>query len=138
MNRESVIFRTTEIKSNLINKMKNLIEMICFHIKDGNYQKFKEIFERNAINVESKDDDNNTLLAIAVRSNNFDIVSYLLKHNAHVNTQNREHNSPLHYALAFKNFKIANLLIKNNADENLINKKGQTPWDICNNKDAIV
>jgi ankyrin repeat protein len=136
MNRESVACRTVEIKSNIINQMYDVPSMLCFYIKDCNYQKFKEIIDKHNSQVDSRDNNMNTLLNIAVQSDCLDIVQYLLNLNADVNLQNLELNTPLHYALGQKKFKIANLLIKHKADEELKNKKGLTPWQ-CYYMDTI-
>lgn len=138
MNRESVIFRTVEIKSNLIKEMEEPVSLLCFHIKDCNFPRFKEFFEKRNIPVDSRDKNMNSLVSLAVQSDCYEIVQYLLSLNAEVNTQNTDLNTPLHFALSHKNFKIANLLIKKKADEELKNKKGLTPWQCCYIDEPIV
>lgn len=89
MNKESMLFRTHEIKSNLLTtKCTNPVESLIFYIKDNNYQKFKEIAEKYKSNPESKDAEGNTLLNLAVQCHSFPITNYLLEIGAEVNTQN--------------------------------------------------
>jgi ankyrin repeat protein len=88
MNKESMLFRTHEIKSNLLTKLNDPVECLFFHIKDNNYQKFKEILEKYKISVDSMDSDGNTFLNLAVQCNSSNIAEYLLNLGAEVNTQN--------------------------------------------------
>jgi ankyrin repeat protein len=128
MNRENVIYRTHEIKSEIIKSCSNIFSVLTFHIQDKNLHKFKEAFEKLDIDIDSKDMDEDSLLIIAVKSNCYEIVEYLLNNQADVNIQDRNLDSPLHHALKNKYFTIANLLISKKADEFLSNSKNLTPW----------
>jgi hypothetical protein len=88
MNKESMLFRTHEIKSQILSKLNSPVDSLFFHIKDDNFQKFKEIMEKYKISPEKKDPDGNTFINLAVQCNSYDIVEYLLNINAEVNTQN--------------------------------------------------
>lgn len=88
MTKENTLYRTHEIKSNILHLLKSPPQLLCFHIKDGNFAKFKEIFEKNKVPVDTTDEDMNSLINLAVQSNSFDIVIYLLKAGADVNLQN--------------------------------------------------
>ena len=59
-----------------------------FYIKDGNFRKFKPLYDNNINLTEAKDQSENTLLNIAVQSNNMQIAKYLIENGAKVNTQN--------------------------------------------------
>jgi ankyrin repeat protein len=83
-----MLFRTYEIKSDLLAKLNDPVECLFFHIKDNNYQKFKEILEKYKIPIDCKDPDGNTLLNLAVQCNAVKIADYLLSAGAEVNTQN--------------------------------------------------
>lgn len=146
MNKESMIFRTHEIKARLLRKISNPIDSLFFYIKEDNFQKFKEIIEKYRIYTEAKDTEGNTFLNIAVQCNSLEITEYLLKRGAEVNTANvslilftRKHllNTPLHYALAHKNFNISDMLIKRDADEKVKNKLGLFPWQCITNSESI-
>ena len=135
MSKENTMSKTLEIKTSMLKSRESPLEQLFFHIKDGNFIRFKNIFDRNKFLIESIDEHKNTLLNIAVQCSNYEISKYLLINGAKVNTQNVYYflnqiylNSPLHYALSFKNYNIANLLISKKADEELKNSYGFTPW----------
>ncbi len=89
MNKESMLFRTHEIKSNILKKNESdPKQALFFYIKDDNFQKFKEIMEKKKFSTEERDDDGNTLLNLAVQCDSIDIVDYMINLAADVNTQN--------------------------------------------------
>ena len=128
MTKENTLFITHEIKTQMMMKLKSPLQLLWFHIKDGNFAKFKQEMEKHKVFVDSLDDEQNSLLSLAVQCNSYDIAELLLNQGANVNLQNSYLNSPLHYALSHQNFRIANLLINKKADEELINSRGLTPW----------
>jgi ankyrin repeat protein len=133
MKRENIINKTCELKNKYIKSVKNnIMSILSFYIKDKNFQKFKAVFESTNHHINLKDNNSESLLTLAVKSNCYDIIDYLIKNHADVNISDDEKNTPLHHALKNKNFKIANLLIVNKADEYLPNNKGQTPWMFMN------
>jgi hypothetical protein len=88
MNKEAMVFRTHEIKSYLLNNNTKPEDSLFFYIKDNNFHKFKEIFERYKLSPEIIDSKGNTLLSLAVQCNCYSIVDYLLNKGAMVNVQN--------------------------------------------------
>ncbi len=89
MNKESMLFRTHEIKSKILKQnAQDPIQNLFFYIKDDNFQKFKEIMEKKKIIIDEVDEDGNTLLNLAVQCNSLNIVNYLITNGANVNTQN--------------------------------------------------
>jgi ankyrin repeat protein len=88
MTKENTLFRTNEIKLKILKFIDSPTELLWFYIKDGNFQKFKETFEKNKIFCEMQDEDNNSLLNLAVQSNNYEIAEYLISVGADVNSQN--------------------------------------------------
>jgi hypothetical protein len=89
MTKENTLFRTHEIKSTMIKSHpKNPFITLCFYIKDANYQKFCEIFEKNKIGINSVDEDNNSLLNLAVQCNCYEIAQYVLNCGCDPNLQN--------------------------------------------------
>ena len=89
LTKENTLFKTLEIKSALLKSFKgNPSDIIRFYIKDGNFVKFKELFERNKTLLDCLDENWDTLLNIAVKCNHYEIASYLLDHGADVNLQN--------------------------------------------------
>jgi hypothetical protein len=137
-NKESILFQTHKIKSEIIKGYNDYTEIIFFYIKDNNFQSFKELYCKFKINPETKDEEGNSLLNLAVQCDSNEIIDFLLSSGALPNSQNKKLNTPLHYALTHQNFKIADLLIKNGADENIKNKEGLTPWQCINSKNSII
>ena len=137
-NKESILFQTHIIKSNILKKYSNYLESLFFYVKDNNFQSFKELFCKFKINPEIKDEDGNSLLNLAVQCDSNEIIEFLISSGALPNSQNKKLNTPLHYALTYQNFKLADLLIKNGADENIKNKDGLTPWQCLNSKKSII
>jgi ankyrin repeat protein len=82
------VYRTHEIKSNILKFIKDPREQLIYVIKDLNFRKFKEIFGRNKINKEARDSHGNSLLNLAVQSNSYDIALFLINQGADVNSQN--------------------------------------------------
>ncbi len=68
----------------------------------------------------------NSLLALVVYWQRFDIVARLLKLGAAVNKQNAVGITPLMYAVQWKDVPIINLLLKNGADVSIKDKEGNT------------
>jgi ankyrin repeat protein len=115
-----------------------LSETLFFHIKDRNYSQFKQLFEKYKMNPDTIDSNGNSFLSLAVQSNSFQIVNYLINSGASVNSQNKSNNTPLHYALSFHNYEIADMLIKSGANEKVQNKVGMTPWECLDASVSII
>ena len=128
VNKYQMISRVTDLKMKMIENLESS-ETLFFHIKDRNYPLFKSIFEKFKMNPDLSDRDGNSLLSLAVQSNSFQIVNYLINAGASVNSQNKSNNTPLHFALSFHNFEIADMLIKSGANEKIQNRSGMTPWE---------
>ena len=136
--KERIVYRTNEIKFGLLKGLNSYIDYLFFYIKDGNAEKFRDVFLKYKINPETKDKDGNTFLNLAVQCDCLKIVLFLINHGANVNTQNRKMNTPLHYALSYQNFMISDLLIKSGANEKIKNLKGVTPWQCLKNTLSIM
>ena len=61
------------------------------------------------------------------RSNNPQVISFLLQNNADVNKTNKDGETPLHRGCKIGNLDIVKLLINNGASINLINRFGWYP-----------
>ena len=138
MNRIDIISKSNELKQQIFNSLKSHCEEIIFYIKDRNYPCFVETFEKYKISPNSKNADGDSLLSIAVKSNCFQIVNYLLNAGATPNINNKNNNTPLHYALTFHNFEIADMLIQRGADEKAENIMGITPWQCLDSGHSIL
>ncbi len=136
-NKESMMYKTHKLKMQEFKKCKNINDLLFLFIKDGNFQTFKEKFNKFKINPENKDKKGNSYLNLAVQCGCKKIVDFLLSSGADVNTQNHKLNTPLHYALGYQNFVLADNLIKHGADETCKNAEGITPWQSINSKHTI-
>jgi ankyrin repeat protein len=89
MSKENTLFKTLEIKSDLLRGfLHDKFKKLCFYIKDNNFNKFQQVITKNAGLLEKIDSDDNTLLNLAVQCNNFKIAELLISQGAKVNTQN--------------------------------------------------
>ena len=100
-----------------------LQKLILYH----KHKNFKNFFLRHKdlIDIEKKDNKNNTLLNLSVQFKNYPICEFLINQGANINTQNNYLNTPLHYAYVNKYFDFIDLLLKNGADEHINNIYGQ-------------
>ena len=100
-------------------------------INEGESNKFKEYFSfvSEKIDINTKDEDGNTLLILCAKNGLINLASLLLENGADVNKQNNKGNTALHYAISLNHFILADLLAKHNAKEDVINKFGYTPWE---------
>lgn len=87
-NKESVMSQTLEIKSKILTKMNNFGDSLIFYIKDGNYQNFKDIFQKYKVDTEIKDSNGNTFLNIAVQCDCLRITKFLIDNGANIDAQN--------------------------------------------------
>ena len=137
MTQNNMVYKVNEYKNYIISSLK-AVERAIFYIKDRNFPFFKKIFEEKNLSPDIRDDNGNPLLILAVQSNSFQTVNYLLNKGANPNIQNLNLNTPLHYALTFHNFEIADMLIQTGANEKIKNKMGNTPWECLNSGASIV
>ena len=100
-------------------------------INEGESNKFKEYFSfvSEKLDINTKDEDGNTLLILCAKNGLINLASLLLENGADVNKQNNKGNTALHYAISLNHFILADLLAKHNAKEDVINKFGYTPWE---------
>ena len=100
-------------------------------INEGESNKFKEYFSfvSEKLDINTKDEDGNTLLILCAKNGLINLASLLLENGADANKQNNKGNTALHYAISLKHFALADLLAKHNAKEDVMNKFGYTPWE---------
>ena len=90
--------------------------------------------------VHYKDENEQTLLHVAVSVNDKDIVQYMLKTAISLNDQDKNQDTALHLAVENGNLEICQILLKeNDADISLKNKAGETPFLVAvrKNNEAI-
>ena len=137
-NRESMMYETHKIKSELIKGANTFIDILFLYIKDGNYQNFQDMFLKFNPGIEERDENQNSFLNIAVQCGCKEIILFLLEKGANTNSQNKKLNTPLHYALSFQNYDIADLLLKYGADESIKNSDGLTPWQCLKSTHTLI
>ena len=125
-------------KVDLINILANsstIFDALVKLITINDTKLFIELYQQKIkqININHIDQNGNTLLIYAVKSNAEDITKFLLDSGANTNIENVYHNTALHYAFSYKNYKVADLLTNYGAKENIINKFGMTPWECIDN-----
>jgi ankyrin repeat protein len=67
---------------------------------------------------------------IKVEGDAIDLVSFLLKNGAEVNSRDKNNETPIHLAVRRERFKLVRILLENGADANAENNKGETPLRI--------
>ncbi len=113
----------------LENSMKNTLLRSAI---ESNYDtKTVEILLKNVSDVNVRDSSYNTLLHVAVKTQNSEIVKLLLDHGAIVDVTNIIGNTPLHMAVSQKNSEIVNLLLEKGAAVNMPDSYGNTPLHIA-------
>lgn len=70
-------------------------------------------------NIETRDENGNTLLTLAVHAERYGIAKILLDARADVNAMGRHRRTPVDIAAEFRNSRILSLLLKRGGDPNL-------------------
>jgi hypothetical protein len=137
-NKETMMYETHKIKSNIIKKCDDMNDILFLYIKDRNYQNFANKFIKYKIDKDNRDDEGNTYLNLAIQCDCKEITNFLIKWGADPNIGNNKMNTPLHYALSYQNFELADILINAGADESIKNYDGLTPWQCVNIDHSIM
>ena len=116
--------------------LESLYFQLMKSILDGKTKFFINFFLKNRkqLDINQILIEGNTLLIIAVKEGNYQIVKFLCEHNADINIQNNEGNTALHFAIGKHFYSIADLLTKYGAIEDIQNIRGHTPWDCIERK----
>ena len=123
-----------------LNERNAFLETIYFQLMksifEGKTKYFINYFVKNKkiIDINQVLSEGNTLLILAVKEGNNQIVKFLCEYEADLNIQNNEGNTALHYALGKHFYSIADILTKYGAIEDILNSKGLTPWDCIERK----
>ena len=129
MSKESLVYRTQEIKLKMKKDLQNIEEILFFLIKENNFREFKDITDKYRVNTESRDKEGNTFLIFAVECGFIDFVKWLVQKGANIDAQNLKGNTSLHLAMIFQNYEIIDYLLRNGANERLLNDQNLTPWE---------
>lgn len=77
------------------------------------------------------------LLHLAIHSHKPEMVDFLLKHGAPVNSTDRSGGTSLHTAVAFRQLTVVEMLVTNGADLSLTNLGGRTPLEIAMTRASV-
>ena len=101
------------------------------HLNYHDKERFIRFLLSKNVDIEGKDDFNNTPLLNAADLGDLDTVKILIKHGADVDAINNDYDTPLHKAVNLKSQTMAKLLIDSNANLNIKDKFGNTPLNIA-------
>ncbi|MFP3016488.1 MAG: ankyrin repeat domain-containing protein [Wolbachia sp.] len=101
-------------------------------VQDGDLNKVESLANRGA-SLDTKDNNDWTLLHFAASSNKFDIVKFLLDKNANIKAKDVYGNTPLHVAAQYDSkLEIVEFLLDKNASGiNDVNNNGSTPLHVA-------
>ncbi|WP_419198621.1 ankyrin repeat domain-containing protein [Wolbachia endosymbiont of Rhagoletis cingulata] len=101
-------------------------------VQDGDLNKVEGLANRGA-SLDTKDNNDWTLLHFAASSNKFDIVKFLLDKNANIKAKDVYGNTPLHVAAQYDSkLEIVEFLLDKNASGiNDVNNNGSTPLHVA-------
>ena len=104
-------------------------------ISNGCIEKVRSTIDKFKAGVIFQTDKNGfSLLHLAVKANQIDIVLLLLERGAEINARCKRGTTPLHVAVDFNNVEIINILAKNGANIDAKSKSWQTPLLLAVNK----
>eukprot|EP01016_Furgasonia_blochmanni_P025956 TRINITY_DN27727_c0_g1_i1.p1 TRINITY_DN27727_c0_g1~~TRINITY_DN27727_c0_g1_i1.p1 ORF type:complete len:168 (-),score=34.95 TRINITY_DN27727_c0_g1_i1:466-930(-) len=130
MDKHSLLMRTNAEQM----KRKKLLrptEQIIAAIKENRASELKEFFNvYHPSYVNTSDPNGDSLLMIASKNGNIDIVTILLTKGADPNLLNHNNETALHFALGFGHFAVADTLINAGIAQNVRNNQGKTAWDV--------
>lgn len=92
---------------------------------EGDLDTIKGLIETQG--VECADRTGTTLLMIASRTGQLEVVQFLIENDADINAQTKAGWTALHYAAGWKVSECVDLLLKCGADKTLMNSLAETP-----------
>jgi ankyrin repeat protein len=123
-----------QLIKNLENESNDLLKDILFSAVVNNNIEIIEILIKYNININVRDDLNNTPLIKASQLNNIEVVKLLIKNSpilTIVNAANYNKSTALHYAAFFKYFDIVKVLLEAGANYTLKDSRDESPIDIA-------
>lgn len=91
-----------------------------------NYEILK-LFVENGVNVNTRNDKNQSLLWLAVNNNKYDAAKLLIKNGAKIYNDNNNDKDLLNIAAYISDLNMVKLLVENGADLNFINEYDHNP-----------
>lgn len=97
---------------------------ICDAVQTGNLAKVKELFLADKSCINTKTDQGQTPLHLAVQTENQSISEFLIGQGAAIDAQDNQGNTPLHTAISLKQIESAKFLLSSGADVKIKNAEG--------------
>lgn len=94
--------------------------------KTGSVEDLQEICKLGSIDVNERDEDNNTPIIIAIKRNYPDMIIALASNGADVSVENIKDETPLIASLKYSTVEMAGLLVEFGAKINQLTKRGNT------------
>jgi len=96
--------------------------------KKSKNQTVKWLIENYHVDINVQTDNmKNTILHLAVKRGNTDLIKYILTTKININQSNRSDETALYYSLVYSQTKITHLLITHGANINQPDNRGRTP-----------
>ena len=113
-----------ELKS--IRQFGNALALVA--AKNGNVDEVSRLFTQG-VDVNSKDEEQLTLLHHATINGDVDMVKFLLNHRAKINSKDQNGLTPLHYIAKYNHTQLATILLARGADVEAKDQEGRTPLE---------
>lgn len=126
LGRDEIIEVFLEYDNTLFSKCNRLNNNGYFAlINSNNFSLFKKYFDKSFLY--HKNNNSDTMLHIAAKKNNYQIVEFLVNERLYLNILNKDKMTPLYYAVDNNNYNMTKFLLKNGAftffDDKLIDRK---------------
>ncbi len=103
---------------------------MLFAVVTSNVGLMEDALNRYQGKVNFRDNNGNTLIAMAAMNGDDPMVKLLLSRGCSANVKDKDGNTPLHYAMSGKHLKVIDTLISHGVDEHVENWRGKTPWEL--------
>lgn len=105
------------------------VESIFSFTRHGRIQEVDNLLKKG-VSVDVRDDNGNSILAIACQNGNKRLAKLALRRGADINASNFLGNTPLHFCYKYKKVELGQYLISKGADSTKRNYHGQTCEDL--------
>ena len=105
-------------------------------LKNDQYDQVRQLFETKG-DISGTDEEGNTVLHIAAKKNNADLVQFFILKGADPSLKNYQSETPLHTAIKFTSLESARVLIQNGSDIFAKDGNGRTALENAVGQSAI-
>ena len=106
-----------------------LRERAIFAARTANLAELEECLDTFGLDIESRDNQGNTLFCLVVQQNEKTVAKYLLRRGSDINATNFKGNGPLHFAFGYGYDELGEYLLSKGADASLVNEAGHTCYE---------